>query len=57
MLWDSGALDMSFRIMIEKIMLVLHIRSLSEDTLAKKIYLEQIGQNWPGLQRKQKKFV
>ena len=27
----------------------MHIRSLKEDTIANKIYLEQISENWPGL--------
>ena len=49
LLWDSGALNMSLRVKIEKILLVFHIRSLSKETLANKIYLEQITQNWPGL--------
>ena len=49
LLWDSGALDMALRVKIEKILLVFHIRSLSKDTLANKIYLEQISQKWPGL--------
>ena len=49
LLWDSGALEMSLRIKIEKIMLVLHIRGLSPKSLANKIYEEQIVQNWPGL--------
>ena len=56
LLWDSGALDMSFLIMIEKVMLVLHIRSLSTDSLANKIYLEQIVQNWPGLAKETKEI-
>ena len=35
-------------------MLIFHIRSLSEGTIAKKVYLEQIEQNWPGLATKTK---
>ena len=49
LLWDSGALNMSLRVKIGKILLVFHIRSLSKETLANKIYLEQTTQNWPGL--------
>lgn len=45
---------MSLRIKLEKIMLVLHIRSLSSDSLANKIYSEQRVQNWPGLAKETK---
>ena len=38
MSWDLNLLDMSLRVMIEKVMLVLYIRNLEEDTLARKIY-------------------
>ena len=49
LLWDSGFLDIGFRIYIEKIMLVMHIRSLEENTLANQIYEEQKKMHWPGL--------
>jgi hypothetical protein len=49
LLWDTAILKMDIRVKIEKILLVLHIRSLKEDTIAKKMYLEQISENWPGL--------
>lgn len=49
LLWDSGFLDMIFRIKIEKIMLVMHIRSLEKNTLARLIYEEQKKMHWPGL--------
>ena len=42
-------LDMSFRVWIEKILLVLAIRNLEEDTIASQIYKEQKLNNWPGL--------
>ena len=42
-------LEMGLRIKIDKIMLVLHIRNLKENTLAKQIYKEQKKLNWPGL--------
>ena len=35
-------------------MLVLHIRSLSDETLAKKVYEEQRKENWPGLAKETK---
>ena len=47
--WDTAVLDMSFRVQIEKLLLILHIRSMQEDTLAKKIYMEQKKLNLPGL--------
>ena len=49
LLWDSGFLEMGLRIKVEKLMLVLHIRNLKENTLAKQIYEEQKKLNWPGL--------
>ena len=47
---------MSLRVKIEKILLIFHIRSLKEDTLAFRIYQEQIAQNWPGLAMETKKI-
>ena len=38
--WESGLMDMELRVWLEKIILVLQIRSLSEETLARKIYEE-----------------
>ena len=35
LLWDFSLLDMGLRIWREKLMLVLHIRRLGEDSLAK----------------------
>ena len=49
LLWDFGLLDMSLRVKIEKVMLVFHICGLGEDTLAGKIYDEQVSNKWPGL--------
>ena len=37
-------------------MLVLHIRSLDENTLAKKIYNEQRKEGWPGLAKETKEI-
>ena len=39
--WDTLVLDMGLRVKKEKIILVLPFRSLQEDTLARKIYVEQ----------------
>ena len=47
--WDSLVLDMLLRIWREKLMMVLHIRSLDEETLAYRIYKEQQEKSWPGL--------
>ena len=49
MTWDSGVLDMSLRVWVEKIMLIIHIRSMDEGSLARRVYEEQKNQNWPGL--------
>ena len=49
LLWDFGLLDMSLRVKIEKVMLVHHICGLDEDTLARKVYDEQMLNKWPGL--------
>ena len=46
LLWDSGFLDMVFRIL-----LVIHIISLEKTTLASLMYEEQKKRNWPGLPR------
>jgi hypothetical protein len=47
--WDTGLMDMGLRIWKEKLLLVLSIRSLGEETLARKIYEEQKARLWPGL--------
>ena len=48
-LWDTSLLDMQFRVYMEKLMIIMHIRSLDEETLANKIYEEQKHNKWPGL--------
>ena len=40
---------MGLLVKIEKILLIFHIRSLNKEAIAKKMYLEQIEKNWPGL--------
>ena len=47
--WDNQVLDMSIRVWREKLLMVLHIRSLGKDTLAYRIYEEQKKKGWPGL--------
>ena len=49
LLWDNQMLDMGLRVWIQKVLLVLHIRSLEEETLAFKIYKEQKTHFLPGL--------
>ena len=38
LLWDFGILDMRLRIWLEKIMLMLHVRRLDDESLARKVY-------------------
>ena len=47
--WDTGVLCMELRIWKEKLLLVLHLRTLEEDSLAGWAYKEQIKNGWPGL--------
>ena len=54
LLWDSALLDMGLRVWRDKIMMVLHIRSLGKETLARKIYEEQKEKKWPGLAEESK---
>ena len=54
--WETGLMDMKLRIWKEKVLLVLHIRSLDENTLAHKVYKEQKEQGWPGLAKETKEM-
>ena len=45
----TGTLSMKYRIWIEKVMLVLHIRKLPQASLANQVYREQLSNKWPGL--------
>ena len=47
--WETGVLNMKLRIWREKILMILHIRNLDENSLARKIYHEQVVKGWPGL--------
>jgi hypothetical protein len=42
-------MDMKLRFWREKVLLVLHLRGLGEETLASQIYREQVDKEWPGL--------
>ena len=46
---ETGLLSMEHRIAKEKIMLVHHIKTLNKETLARRIYDEQVENKWPGL--------
>ena len=47
--WETGMLSMKLRIWVEKVMLVRHLRSLDEGSLARCVYEEQMLRQWPGL--------
>ena len=51
LLWDTAMLDMGLLVWREKLMLAHHVRSLGEETLARRFYEEQRANNWPGLAR------
>ena len=45
LLWDTAILNIDFKVKVKNILLP---KSLKEDPIAKKIYLEQISENWSG---------
>ena len=47
--WDVACLDMAVRVMEHKVLLVLHFRYLDQESLAHRVYLEQLAMRWPGL--------
>ena len=47
--WDTGTLLMENRIAQKKLNLLVHLKTLNDDSLAKEIYNEQLKNNWPGL--------
>ena len=54
--WDTTLLDFGLRIWIEKVMLVIHLRSLDDHTLARRTYIEQKEKNLPGLAQETKEI-
>ena len=46
---SMACLDMGVRVMEHKVLLVLHFRYLDEESLAHRVYLEQLAMGWPGL--------
>ena len=51
---ETGLLSMKLRIWKRKCMLIHHIKNMGEDTLARRIYLEQLEHGWPGLSKEVK---
>ena len=54
--WETGTREMGLRIKMEKLLLLLHLRSLDEDSLARKMYEEQKLNEWPGLAKETKEI-
>ena len=48
-LWDTSLLDMGLRVKREKVLLIIHLRSLEENALARVIYEKQKEKEWAGL--------
>jgi hypothetical protein len=48
---DFGVRSTKLRVWREKVMLIHHIRSLSQESIASQMYSEQVRNNWPGLAR------
>ena len=53
---DFGIRSMAVRVYKEKVLLVLHIRSLEDSALAKMMWREQLDNNWPGLAKEAKEI-
>ena len=49
MAWDITCLDMGVRVMQHKVLLALHLRYLDQESLAHRVYMEQLAMGWPGL--------
>ena len=49
--WDTGSLLMENRVLLQKLNLAFHIKSLEQETLAKKVLEEQLKNEWPGLEK------
>ena len=47
---------MKLWIYIEKVLIVLHIRSLDKESLANRVYMKQKEENWPGLAKETQKI-
>ena len=49
LLWESSCLDMELHVWMAKVMMIIHIRGVKEDSLAKMVWKEQRTMGWPGL--------
>ena len=47
--WDVAGLDMGVRVKEQKVLLALHLRYLDQESLAHRVYIEQLAMGWPGL--------
>ena len=47
--WDTGVLPISYKIEQQKLLFLHHLVILSEDSLAKQIYIQQKNNDFPGL--------
>ena len=56
LLWETGLLSMDLLVWREKLSMILHIRGLDQDSLAKRIWAEQMAFNWPGLAKEAAKI-
>ena len=54
--WETGLMEMGLRIKMEKLMMILHMRSLGNEALARKVYEQQKENQWPGLAREAKRI-
>ena len=51
LLWESSLLLMKLCVWLEKSCMILHIRGLEEDSLARRVWSQQRLFGWPGLPR------
>ena len=57
LLWDSQLLDMKILVWKETVLIVLHIRSVDTESLARRVYKKQMEEDWPSLAKETKKSV
>ena len=57
LLWEVGGWKIKFRIMMNKLILVNHILSLDENSLARQVLIAQVTQNLPGLKNEAEHFI
>ena len=48
---ETGLMSMKLRIWKKKVMMIHHLKNLSDSSLAKQVWREQLQQDWPGLAR------